>query len=307
MKAQIAEQLGYTKLKGGGLDENLSHEGNLHEDDLAARYGLTRRQDEVNLELLPSVIVQGHIDGVQDDTFGDDEHLIEIKTMGDSSYKVWLDKGWDSPGLIQKYKWQISVYMLATGLPCKLFVKNRNDGKIDSVVIYEPFYTKEEILARVLEMERYVRGDELPESCDVNNFPCPFYYLEEQLSLEVTEDDAIEELAIAYEEAAKEVRAAEAKKREMRKALDTGLVGRERVVTERVRVVYYEDKRDVIDKTKMKEAGIDVEEFTKQVISKRLRVTVKEDDERGTNTDESGGNGQGEGTDPGTVEESRQD
>lgn len=275
LKAQIAGQLGFTPLSTERFMANLAHEGELHEKDLMEKYGAIDRQKEVTLEVLPSAIVVGHIDGYKP------PHVLEVKTMGDEPFKAFKKDRWDTPGLVQKYKWQISAYMLALSRPCKVIAKNRNTGEVLEVDVETPFYSNGDILRRVVEMERWVRRGELPDECSVSQFPCPFYYLEQQQTLEVTEDAVIDELARMYQEASVAVKTADARKRVARQALDQGLAGRERVVTEVSKVTYYEVRTTKLDTDKMKEDGIEIEKYEVQTIGKRLRVTVNEDEPRG--------------------------
>lgn len=295
IKAQVAKQLGFTPLSTERFMSNLAHEGELHEDDLMKKWGAIDRQKEVTLDVMPSVQVMGHIDGYKP------PWLLEVKTMGDEPFKAFKQDRWDTAGLVQKYKWQISVYMLALSRPCKLLAKNRNTGEVLEVDIEVPFYSNGDILRRVVEMERWVRRGELPPECSVSMFPCPFYYLESQLTMEVTEDTVMDELARMYQEASVAVKAAETRKREARKALDQGLAGRERVVTALSKITYYEVKAEKIDFTKMAEDGIDVNKYKVVNIGKRLRVTVKDEgklDEGDKVDGENESRGDGERTTP---------
>ena len=152
-------------------------------------------------------------------------------------------------------------------------VKNRNTGKLDLSTVEEPFYSKDQILARVLEIERWVRLGELPDECDVVQYPCPFYYLHAQTTLELTEDDEIEKLGRAYDEARRDVKAAERRRDEVRKALDVGLAGRDRVQTHDVTVAYNDTSREVVDREAMKGDGV-WEKYVKEEKGKVLQVTV---------------------------------
>ena len=280
MKAQVAEQLGMVALSTEKQMEDLGREGQLHEMEVIDRLRksgaiVVDEQKEVDLEILPEVIVRGHIDAksLKLEKFW---RVLEVKSMGAAPYKAWMKTRWDTPGLVQKYKWQVSVYMLATTYPLLFAVKNRNTGKLDLSTVEEPFYTREQILARVLEMERYVRMGELPDTCDLM-FPCPYYYLHDQTSMEVTEDDAIEKLAIAYDEARSQNKLAENRRDEVRKALDIGLAGRDRVDTATVTVAYNSTSRVQPRYDLMKEDGV-YEKYVEVVEGKQLQVTVKEKD-----------------------------
>lgn len=292
MKAQIAEQLEYRRIESDKLSVVFA-EGDLHEDAVVEKIGnVTFRQHETHLELTPAFDVVGHIDGIYDGKL-----LLEVKSMSKDAYTTWLDKGWDTPGLVQKYKWQVSAYMLATNLPCYFIVKCRDSGEIDDTIIPEPFYNRSEILARVLEMEVYVRKGELPDACSVSNFPCPFFYLHDEDLESWVEDETLDMLADMYEVERRAVKVAEGRQKEARKALEAGLAGREKVTTEHSKVTIYQTKRRALDVDKMKaELGEDtVEKYYVEKLGKGLRVTIKDDDE-------SGGDTEGTGTDRGREE-----
>jgi len=291
MKAQIAAHLGFTPLSTDRFMENYAREGQLHEDEIVARFGeVTSRQAEVYRQVTPTVRLEGHVDGIRH------EAVFEVKSMGDDTYRRWIKDRWNAGGMLEKYKWQLSAYMEMTGLPAHFVAKNRNDGKVSEAFVDVPFYTWPDIMGRILEMEKWVRRGELPDDCDVNNYPCPFYYLEQQLTMELAEDEVLDELAQMYEEASLGVKVAEARKKEARHALDVGLGTREKVVTAKSRVTYYEVKGSKVDISKMEEDGIDVERYKVPTVRKQLRVTVKHepdgdsggDDGDGTQDSESG-------------------
>ena len=297
-KAQAAKQLGFMPLETERFFGALGHEGNLHEDDVIKREGATDSQLEVTLDVMPSVQIVGHVDGLLD------PYVVEVKSMGKAAFDMWMASKWDTAGLVQKYKWQVSVYMIALNRPLKFIVKCRDNGQLDTCFVEAPFYDDKAILRRVVEIERWVRRGELPDECSdgsgntTRQFPCPFYYLEQQTTLEVTEDNVIDELARMYKDASLAVKVAETRKREARKALDQGLAGRERVVTALSKVTYYEVKTEKIDFNKMAEDGIDVNKYKVPTVGNRLRVTVKDD---GIG-DEFGGDRTREETDKGRVD-----
>lgn len=296
LRAQVATQLDFRAIEDrSGKMDRMSNEGELHEQDvvrqLTQRGGFVSwRQKEVSLGLSPAFDVVGHIDGIYHAEPQSVEFVLEVKSMSKDAYDEFLAKHWDTPGLVQRYKWQISAYMLSLNLPCYFAVKNRNDGRLHTEILYTPFYTREEIMARVLRMEAMVRKGELPKECDVHMFPCPFFYLHEVVEADVAGDDIIDGLAEMYEDARLEVKIAETKQKEARKALDTAMGERERVVTEKVKVTYYQRKSNVFNVNKAKEAlGEDaVKEFMEDRIYKGLRVTVKENSERESRGDASG-------------------
>lgn len=292
VKAQVAGQLGFTPLSTEKHMEKFAIRGNAHEDEIAKLENLVRRQEEVNLYVMPGVVVQGHIDGYNAIT----SHVVEIKSMMPDAWDAFKKTGWDTPGLVQKYKWQISSYMLALSRPALVIVSvvDPDDPlrvwKTEKFLVSTPFYSNGDILRRVVEIERWVRRGELPDACSVDQFPCPFYYLHQQSSLEITEDDVIDEVAQMYKDAQVAVKTAETRKVEARKALDAALAGRERVVTKLSKVTYYEVNSKKVDIDKMREDGVDVGKYEVPIVGKRLRVTVKDENE-------SRGDGEGERTD----------
>jgi len=291
VKAQAAKQLGFMPLSTERFFGQLGHEGNLHERDVIEREGAVESQQEVVLDVIGGVQVVGHIDGLLD------PYVVEVKSMGKDAFDTWKTSLWDTPGLVQRYKWQVSVYMLALDRQLKFIVKCRDTGELSTMYVEAPFYSKQDVLKRIVEIEKWVRRGELPDECSSVMFPCPYYYLEAQQSLEVTEDGVIDELAKMYSESQVAVKTAERRKVEARKALDTALAGRERVVTAMSKVTYYEVSTKKIDWVKMAEDGIDVKKYEVPTIGKRLRVTVRE--ERAES--ESGGDIVGTGTDRQTV------
>lgn len=292
MKAQIAAHLGFTPLSTEKYMEDWAREGELHENEVVERLGdVTDRQLELTWDVLPSVQLQGHVDGVRHGA------VFEVKSMSDDVYKAWLKHKWDAPGMVQKYKWQVSSYMMMLNMPLHFVAKNRNNGKIDEEFLDVPPYSKQAIFARIMEMEKWVRRGELPDECSVRNWPCPFVYLEQQLSLELAEDEILDELAQMYEEANLAVKVAETRKKEARKALDVGLGDREKVVTARSKVTYYEVKGSKVDVDKMEEDGIDVDKYRVQTIRKQLRVTVKHEPDRDSAGDDGNGTQDSEGGD----------
>ena len=144
VKAQVAEQLGFTALDTSKRMENMAREGALHERAILSRLNeicewdgrteLSGQQQEVTLPILKGVTIVGHLDGIANGS------VIEVKSMGKDPYKVWKEKRWDTPGFVQKYKWQVSCYMQATVMPCTFIVKNRDTGEVSVEWVEDPFY-----------------------------------------------------------------------------------------------------------------------------------------------------------------------
>lgn len=107
--------------------ETSAREGKLHEgwlldqlraDDIAV-YG---EQDYLSIDN-SLFLLEGHIDGYENDH--GIERIVECKTMSQGEYQRWSTQGLEA---FPQYAAQITAYMTASGLPCRLIVKNRNTG-----------------------------------------------------------------------------------------------------------------------------------------------------------------------------------
>lgn len=137
----------------------------------------TCTQYEVVFKVTNDVIVLAHLDGKCVD-YEDAGATIEIKSMSEQVYKSVPHNHnvWDVEGLIQDYKWQISVPMVVRKLPTVVFFGCRDSDEFFEVSVEKPFYNESEIRARVLSIEAAARQGLLPESCDNKSYPCPVYY-----------------------------------------------------------------------------------------------------------------------------------
>lgn len=186
-KAIIAARLAYDPMDPPESMGQVFAEGNLHESAViewlkGRGYKIQDEQLEVVIPCPLNCVIVGHVDGIAD--WDISRGVLEVKSMSDNAFKTFQKMRWDTPGLIQKYKWQISSYMISLGLPGLLVVKNRNNGDTLILEIPKPFYDKSQLIARVVSLEIQARKG-LPESCDNPSYPCPFYYLHEEKELEL--------------------------------------------------------------------------------------------------------------------------
>lgn len=188
LKSQIAAALGMKPIPVDEMSALRMGEGQLHEDDVVARLvmdGATvmRQQEEVAITSdgnygsvplkaevgLSTWAVLGHIDGVVITDVGG-PRLLEIKSMGDSPWKMFQAKRWDTGGLIDKYKWQASIYMHCLNMEMLFVTKNRNSGQITQHGVEMPFYSLDQIAERVSYIEDHVaRHDIQGARCDSTN------------------------------------------------------------------------------------------------------------------------------------------
>ena len=150
---------------------------------------LTVTQDEVNsegdyqlevmLEVIPGVAtVRGHLDATGVEPMSNHPVVVEVKSMAEKSFTEVNRLAWNTPGLIQKYKWQLSAYMLATQLPGVLVVCSKGaDGLKNLLYMYadEPFYSISDIANKLQTAEDAINSGTIPEGC--TDYPCPYFYL----------------------------------------------------------------------------------------------------------------------------------
>lgn len=135
-------------------------------------------QIEVELEVIPGVaIVRGHLDALgKRSSSNNGIRVVEVKSMNADNWKRFFDYGWKaSVPLFEKYKWQASVYMLATGLPLMLVAWNKETEEIARTNITEPFYGISDIARRIAKAEKYITDGVIPEGCQ--EYPCAYFYL----------------------------------------------------------------------------------------------------------------------------------
>jgi hypothetical protein len=212
--ALVAAKMGHKEARtqyAGTILSDAAREGNLHEgavvDTLEKEYGWrwSGGQDLVEMQVIPKVIIRGHIDGMVIPKGMRKERLLEVKTMSRDRFKKWMGLGKDARSRLltdefAKYAWQISAYMHAYGLPAMYVVKNRDSGKLDISEISTPPIDKRTIRKKIIEVEMWFKRDEMPP-CDAlssDQFFCPYPYLhngdkpfgDEDADVEVPQDNA---------------------------------------------------------------------------------------------------------------------
>ncbi len=132
-------------------------------------------QIEVELEVIPGVAkIVGHLDGIVLQGL-DTPHVLEVKSMAHKSWEVFAASGWDAPGLIQKYKWQASALMLATGMPHVMVAWDKETEELTVELVDEPFCTISDFALKLAAAEDHINRGTVPEGCA--DYPCPFFYL----------------------------------------------------------------------------------------------------------------------------------
>jgi hypothetical protein len=180
---------------------------------------IDREQEEVSLEVIPGeVVVVGHLDGIGGQ--GEEAAVVEVKTMAHKSFMDFKVHGWDShSALIEKYKWQASAYMLATGLSHAMVTWDKDNRTIGVIWVEEPFYTIADIANKLAQAESYIVDGVIPDGC--NDYPCSYYYLHEEKDAKevVDADSELESILAAWHEADKRAKIYEGEKKVLREEI----------------------------------------------------------------------------------------
>jgi hypothetical protein len=219
--------------------------------------------------------ITGHLDGLT--VNGPLHHLTNKRVLEIKSPISW--KKWEhanhtsdySEPLMNRYAWQISVYMVATGL--EAVVACVEDGQVKTFGIEVPPFDLDAIERRVIGMEIQVKDGSVPSWCSQADFPCPVAYLHDRA--EVVEDQALDALVDEYGawKAVKD-KADEDMKR-LRGAIDAHLGIDDTRTTAAGTVTRYTTTRVSYDTKAAIADGIDLTAYAKTSTSTSVRVTPR--------------------------------
>src|SRR3990167_2356728 len=161
-------------------------EGHVLEQLAQQGYVISQRQMTLEIPVAGNSIIRGHTDGLASEGPGlNGPAGVEVKTMSKARYVKW--KSFDDPlgsGDFAHYAWQASAYW--RGLKVDHGVKQyvyavfcRDNGELDVRVLDRPPVPWGMIVAKVLDVDKAVEADELPE-CDADagaKYFCPFVML----------------------------------------------------------------------------------------------------------------------------------
>jgi hypothetical protein len=248
--------------------------GNAHEIACLATmrsegWTVTYEQFEVNTPLRVGtevINISGHLDSMVQLPELKGEYVGEIKSP--NAWRQFVDQMWsDNPcPLVQRYKWQISFYMLAMKSEA-LMICLDEDFKLRYHGIEEPFYSWDDVVNRINDVEEIVASGTLPKLCSVRDYPCPYFYLHEDETMEYTVDTVIDELV---ERRAKAKTAMDKLKKEVdycTNLIAESMRGRKEVVTETSKVVLYDRTNTKYDYNKMKQDGIPIDDYKTVTVS----------------------------------------
>lgn len=187
----------------------------------AAMNNIGDYQIEVELEVIPDKVkVVGHFDGQVSYGCGmPAPAILEIKSMAHKNFLVFKRKGWDAGGLMEKYKWQASAYMLAEGMPHCMVGYDKYTGELWWTTVTEPFYSISDIANKLSLAEGYIEDAIIPDNC--TDYPCPYYYLHGDNGKEAptAADPDLESIMAAWLEADKRAKIHEGEKDVLRRQI----------------------------------------------------------------------------------------
>lgn len=178
---------------------------------------MTGRQMEVTIQLTGRIRVVGHIDFMvmRDGIEPVPWTVVDVKRQNDEEWaKGSIKDSW----LWEKYRYQFSVYSVATNMP--FAVQRVNDKGEVKLEVVDGLYTRGEILGRVLEVEKLART-ELDGVCDKGEFPCPYFRFHkgEEVPVVEVEDEELASLALHYKRLEGDVGALTERRGELRKRI----------------------------------------------------------------------------------------
>ena len=173
----------------GQVMANAAREGNLHEGSIIERleeegFRVDETQTQVELQVLPRVLIRGHTDGIVYPPRAKKARVLEVKTMSKDRFRMWERVGDNTAdrmasGEWDGYAWQLSAYMHTLNLPAIYVVKNRDSGKLLIDEVKVPPIPLRDITKKIIAVEKWRKRGELPdcEATGGERFFCPFPYL----------------------------------------------------------------------------------------------------------------------------------
>lgn len=136
------------------------------------------QQEKVEIEVLDGVFIRGSIDGMVNMAL--DEPLFEAKKFRESTWNKFLRSGVEC---MPWYPWQVSAYMHGLGVDeCEFTGGLYKDGEIVDIYTHHLQTPPIPLIAlkkRVAKLESLFNGGKQVDDtkCNVQVYPCPFFYL----------------------------------------------------------------------------------------------------------------------------------
>ena len=270
-------------------------------DLVAEKYNMviSDQQKEYEIPVGSKAVIRCHIDGIGTQTVSGVgyEVVVEAKAITESTLKVLENKGIEEMAYMAV---QLSIEMAATKLPGLLACGIKDDeGKVVSLQTFSfdtPPVSLGKIKAKVLKLVGLIDEGVLP-SCDYAQYPCQFYFLHEGEAVHkkkdverVGEDDEAEwdQAASQYSSANRAEKQIKERKEEARDRLaklfdQRGEKGGKVETAGYVINDVVVERKGGVDEKKLKEGGIDPDEYRKPGYEMRYPKIeakgIEEDDE----------------------------
>lgn len=170
-RALVAARQGY---EAGGVPEKLQKvydAGNQVEPIALAGYtGVVSQQKQVELHISQKIMVVGHLDGMRVHA-----EILEVLEVKSQSALEWAKPSIRDSSFWHHYKWQFSVYILASGCRLRCVRWNRETNEIKEEVFNVPPLTMSDVRSRVIQVELAAHVDAKDLTCDRDDFGCPYF------------------------------------------------------------------------------------------------------------------------------------
>ncbi len=257
VRALWASATGYAATSSPDWLIQMAEEGHLHEGAVRDRlredgYVIEEVQGVMQWEVIPNKVrIEGHVDGMIEGLHQPlPRAILEVKSMSDNVFKEFeLNKFTSKPG----YAWQVSAYMLGNGVDNALYAyKNRNSGELATFLITTPPIGEGRIQAKMAKLWSYIDQGTMPDCGEnINKFFCPFPYLHEEYEdekVDLSGDEALDELAAEYVEVNNQVKQLEVRKKELRAGLIAMVGTKAKGMTDHHRITVSEKGRAGLNK-----------------------------------------------------------
>jgi hypothetical protein len=244
-RALVAARQGFEAVPPFESALELFQAGHDEEVRFTTKWPLEKQQTEVVLSVTQKIQIVGHIDGARGG------RIVEIKSQSPDGWDKWTHDIWTTDPLWQKYAWQVSIYMIAQGSGLELVRINRETGKAVSTFYEMPFHTRQEIVERVLLIEMLAAENGLPETCDKDDWICPYRYTHP--TLEPVDDPELEQDIVSYQATKERIEELKGKLSTHRADIERRLAGRKKVLLvsgATVTFSEYETKEHVVKASK---------------------------------------------------------
>lgn len=245
---------------------------------------VSESQKEVTLAISDEIQVMGHLDGIVSHPLDSPiEKVLESKSP--QAWRMFIEEMYEiepSP-MIQRYKWQLSCYMLAEGKEALVSCLDEQfQLRFHGVEL--PFYNLEDVKERVGMIEELAAEgyQGLPKFCSPREYPCQYFHLHEDEHAAFDIDSELDHAVAKYTVAKDKLDAAKERLDREKELLMSVMGTRRKVQTDKSVVTIYNRKNTTYDYKKMRLDGIDVDAYKNETQSADIpRISKKGEQDGG--------------------------